>query len=274
LIFARARAIADAMLILLSPAKNMNFDEASPSLDATKPDFLKEARELAAAARALSPAKLGKLMDISPKLAELNHARFQAFRGDGKSNIQKPAALAFNGDVYLGLNAKSMTPADFAFAQDHVRILSGLYGLLRPLDAIEPYRLEMCSDLKNPRGKNLYEYWGGSLATAINKIVGAQTDKNIVNLASQEYFSAAAAEALKFPVITASFKEEKDGKLRSLQFFAKRARGLMARWAIDKRVTRAEDLKDFSIDGYKFRPKESGGRDWLFARPQPPLKGV
>lgn len=262
------------MLILLSPAKNMNFDEAPPELIATKPEFLKEARELAAAARALSPAKLGKLMDISSKLAELNHARFEAFCGDGKSNTQKPAALAFNGDVYLGLNAKTLNAGGFAYAQEHVRILSGLYGLLRPLDAIEPYRLEMGSDLKNPRGKNLYEFWGDSLANAINKIVIAQIDKSIVNLASQEYFSAVASEALKFPVITASFKEEKDGKLRSLQFFAKRARGMMARWAIDNRVTKAEELKDFSVDGYRFRSKESGARDWLFSRPQPPLKGA
>lgn len=262
------------MLILLSPAKNMNFDEPPQGLAATKPDFLKEARELADAARSLSPGKLGKLMDISAKLAELNHQRFQAFRGDGKSNTQKPAALAFNGDVYLGLNAKTMKADDFAYAQDHVRILSGLYGLLRPLDAIEPYRLEMCSDLRNPRGKNLYEFWGDSLAKAINKIVGSHDDKRIVNLASNEYFSAAAAEALKFPVVTASFKEEKDGKLRSLQFFAKRARGLMARWAIDNRVARAEDLKRFSVDGYTFRAKESGERDWLFTRPQPPAKGA
>ncbi len=260
------------MLVLLSPAKNLNFDPVPPGVVATKPEFLKEARDLAAIARALSPARLGKLMDISPKLAELNHERFQSFRGDGKSNAQKPAALAFNGDVYLGLDAKTMKAEDFAFAQGRLRILSGLYGLLRPLDAIEPYRLEMCSDLKNPHGKNLYDFWGDKLAKAINKVVAEQDDGTIVNLASTEYFSAAAADALKFPVFTASFKEEKDGKQRSLQFFAKRARGLMARWAIDKRATRAEDLKEFSIDGYKFRPKDSSERNWLFARPQPPLK--
>jgi hypothetical protein len=260
------------MLILLSPAKNLSLDGAPSGLAATKPDFLKEARELAAAARALTPARLGKLMDISAKLAALNHERFQAFRGDGKSNAQKPAALTFNGDVYLGLDARTMSAADFAFAQDHVRILSGLYGLLRPLDAIEPYRLEMGADLKNPRGRTLYDFWGDAIAKAVNKTVAAHDDKTIVNLASQEYFSAVAAEALTFPVVTASFKEEKDGKLRSLQFFAKRARGLMTRWAIDNRAARAEDLKDFSVDGYKFRPKESTERDWLFTRPQPPAK--
>ncbi|MDZ7628312.1 MAG: peroxide stress protein YaaA [Parvularculaceae bacterium] len=267
------RGMAGVMLILLSPAKNMNFDEGPPGLVATKPDFLKEAREIATVAGALPATKLGKLMDISPKLAALNHDRFQAFRGDMKANGQKPAALAFNGEVYLGLNARTMTAQDFAYAQQHLRILSGLYGLLRPLDAIEPYRLEMGSTLKTPRGKNLYAYWGDSLALAINKIAGGHEDKTVVNLASNEYFSAVAADALKFPVVTASFKEEKDGKLRSLQFFAKRARGLMARWAIDKRAERADDLKDFSVDGYKFQPKHSGERDWLFTRPQPPLKG-
>ena len=148
------------MLILISPAKNMNFDPAPYAPAATKPVFLKEAREIAGAAKELSPAKLKTLMSISDKLAALNAERFAAFRGDGKSNSQKPAALAFNGEVYLGLSAKTMTREDFAFAQGHLRILSGLYGLLRPLDAIEPYRLEMGSGLKNPRGKNLYEFWG------------------------------------------------------------------------------------------------------------------
>ncbi len=260
------------MLILLSPAKNMNFDPAPPGLGFSKPDFLKEAREIAEAARALTPAKLGKLMDISAKLAVLNHERFQAFRGDMKSNGQKQAALAFNGEVYLGLSAKTMTAEDFAFAQDHLRILSGLYGLLRPLDAIEPYRLEMGSALKNPRGKTLYVFWGDSLSKAINKIVAGHDDGALVNLASNEYFSAVDAGALKGAVVTPTFREEKNGKLRSLQFFAKRARGLMARWAIDNRVTRAADLKEFAADGYEFQPNLSSARDWFFTRPQPPLK--
>ncbi|MFN0023698.1 MAG: peroxide stress protein YaaA [Parvularculaceae bacterium] len=261
------------MLILLSPAKNLNFDPATSGLAATKPQFLKEARELASIAGALPPAKLKKLMGISDKLATLNHERFVNFRGDGKSNGQKPAALAFNGEVYLGLAAKTMSAEDFAFAQAHVRILSGLYGLLRPLDAIEPYRLEMGSSLKNPRGKNLYAWWGDTLAVALNKALASHDDQTVVNLASAEYFSAVAVGALKGTIVTPSFKEEKDGKLRSLQFFAKRARGAMARWAIDNRATRAGDLKDFSVGGYTFRPNQSDERDWLFARPQPPLKG-
>jgi cytoplasmic iron level regulating protein YaaA (DUF328/UPF0246 family) len=260
------------MLILLSPAKNMNFDPAPEALAATKPAFLKDARALAHVARELSPAKLKKLMSISDKLAELNAERFQSFRGDGKSNSQKQAALAFNGDVYLGLNASTLSADDLAFAQDHLRILSGLYGLLRPLDAIEPYRLEMGSSLKNPAGKNLYVWWDDKIAKEINKAVKAHDDKTIVNLASKEYFGAVLPDALKAPVVTPNFKEEKDGKLRSLQFFAKRARGMMARWAIENRVTNATDLKDFNVEGYKFDSKLSDETDWLFTRPQPAPK--
>ena len=264
------------MLMLLSPAKNMNFDPLPDgfAVDATKPRFLKEAREIAGAARTLSPAKLKKLMDISDKLATLNHERFQAFRGDFKANGQKPAALAFNGDVYLGLDAKTMSSDDFAFAQGALRILSGLYGLLKPLDAIEPYRLEMGSALKTTRGKSLYAFWGAEIARAIDKDLEAQAAPRVVNRASNEYFSAVAPKALKANVVTPDCKEEKDGKLRQLQFFAKRARGLMARWAIDNRIERVDDLKGFDAEGYRLQPGDSRDDVWLFARPQPPLKSA
>lgn len=261
------------MLILLSPAKNMNFDPAPGAPAATKPVFLKEAREIASVASELTPAKLKKLMSISDKLAELNHERFAAFRGDGKSNAQKPAALAFNGDVYQGLSAKTMDAEDFAFAQDHLRILSGLYGLLRPLDAIEPYRLEMGSALKTARGKTLYDFWGEAIAKEINRTLKGHKNPVVVNLASNEYFSAVDQNALDASIITPTFKDEKDDKLRALQFFAKRARGAMARWIIDRRVDDPEALKKCDADGYKFRAKESTATDWLFTRPQPPLKG-
>ncbi len=264
------------MIILLSPAKNMNFD-AAPLTErppATKPVFLKEAREIAGVARGLSPAKLKKMMSISDKLAALNAERFAAFRGDGKSNSQKPAALAFNGEVYLGLDAKTMTKDDFAFAQDHLRILSGLYGLLRPLDAIEPYRLEMGSSLKNPKGKNLYAYWGAMIAGEINKSLKDAKEKIVVNLASNEYFSAVDRAALDAEVITPSFKDEKDGKLRALQFFAKRARGSMARWIIDNRIDDAAQIRKCDADGYKYNAKGSTAADWLFTRKQPPLKNA
>lgn len=262
------------MLILLSPAKNMNFDPAPDAPPGTRPAFLKEAREIAGVAKDLSPARLKKLMSISDKLADLNHQRFLVFRGDGKSNSQKQAALAFNGEVYLGLNAKTMKAADFAFAQDHVRILSGLYGLLRPLDLIEPYRLEMGSSLKNPRGKNLYEFWGEEISKEINKTLKGHKNPVVVNLASNEYFSAVDRKTLDADVITPSFKDEKDGKLRALQFFAKRARGSMARWAIDNRAEDAAALQKSNADKYKFNAKYSTANDWLFTRPQPPLKNA
>lgn len=262
------------MLILLSPAKDLDFTAPPEGLALSKPAFLKEARTLADVARALKPLQLKKLMDISDKLAALNHQRFQSFRGDGRANGQKQAALAFAGDVYLGLDAKSLSAEALAFAQDRLRILSGLYGLLRPLDAIEPYRLEMGSALKNPGGRDLYAYWGDRIAREIQKSVNGQSDPTIVNLASAEYFKAVDRSALKAPVVTPNFREEKDGKLRSLQFFAKRARGLMARYAIERRLDRAEDLKSFDVEGYRFRADGSTATEWLFARPQPPLKST
>ncbi|HPE31854.1 MAG TPA: peroxide stress protein YaaA [Parvularculaceae bacterium] len=260
------------MLILLSPAKNLNFDPAPGAPAPTKPALLKDASELAAVAKKLSKAQIKRLMSISDKLAELNHERFQALRADGKSNGAKQAALAFNGDVYLGLDAKTMSKDDFAFAQNHLRILSGLYGLLRPLDAIEPYRLEMGSKLKNPRGANLYEFWGDRIAQEINKAAKDQKDPTIVNLASNEYFSAVDLSVLKGPLVTPTFKEEKDGQLRQLQFFAKRARGLMARWMIDNRIDNARDLKKFNVEGYRLAETSKDGASLLFVRPQPPLK--
>ncbi|MEX0644243.1 MAG: peroxide stress protein YaaA [Parvularculaceae bacterium] len=261
------------MLVLLSPAKNLNFDPVPAAPAATKPALLKEAAALAGTAKTLTPAKIGKLMGVSAKLAELNYARFQAFRADNKGET-KQAALAFNGDVYLGLNAKTMSKDDFAFAQEHLRILSGLYGLLRPLDAIQPYRLEMGSALTNARGKDLYAYWGDVLATEIDKTVNGHDDPTIVNLASHEYFNAVDAKALKAPVVAASFLDEKGGKLRSLQFFAKKARGWMARWIIDNRVDRRADLKNFKAEGYAYRAGASTETHLVFTRPQPPLKAV
>lgn len=257
------------MLIVLSPAKNLDFDPVDTTPTPTRPEFLKEARALNKVARKLAPNDLQKLMRISENLATLNHDRFRAFRGDGTSNVHKPAALAFNGDVYQGLDAASFDADDFTFAQGHLRILSGLYGLLRPLDLIEPYRLEMGSRLANPKGKNLYAYWGDALARAIDHhLENLSGDGTLINLASREYFGAIDAGALGAPVVTPVFKEEKDGTLRQLQFYAKRARGMMARWAIKNRVTRADALKAFDVDGYRFCPDGSSAQDWLFTRPQ------
>lgn len=260
------------MLILLSPAKNLAFDIEDTSPTSTTPALLKDAAELGDVTRRLSRAKLKSLMGISDKLAELNFDRFQAFRGEANAPGTRPAALAFNGDVYLGLDARTFSADDFAFAQDHIRILSGMYGLLRPLDAIEPYRLEMGSRLKTSRGRDLYTFWGDRIAREIGKSLAGKDERMVVNLASNEYFSAVDRAALGAPVVAPAFREEKDGKLRQLQFYAKRARGMMARWAVKHRITRATDLKDFDVDGYTYSPNGSDDTTWLFTRPQPPKK--
>lgn len=260
------------MLILLSPAKNMNFDDAPDAPRATKPKFLDDTGELSETTRKLSKSKIKSLMGVSDKLAELNYERFQAFAPDGESESLKQAALAFNGDVYLGFDAPSLSKDDLKFAQNHVRILSGLYGLLRPLDAIQPYRLEMGSKLKNPRGRDLYEFWGDKIAKEIDKALQSHEDKTVVNLASNEYFGAVDKDALKAPVVTPVFKDVKDGKARTLMFFAKRARGAMARWAAQNRIERADDLKGFDADGYQFKAGDSTDDLWVFSRPQPAPK--
>ena len=260
------------MLILLSPAKNMNFDPAPEAPLATKPVFMKDAGELSQVAKKLTKTKIKSLMKISDALAELNYERFQAFDPANRSKSLKQAALAFNGDVYLGLEAATMSENALAFAQDHVRILSGLYGLLRPLDAIQPYRLEMGSKLKNPRGADLYAFWGDRIAREIDRAVAGHHEPRVVNLASAEYFGAVDRKALKAPVVTPVFREEKDGEAKTVMFYAKRARGMMARWAAENRLERAEDLKAFSVGGYTFRSSASSGDEWVFSRPQLPLR--
>lgn len=260
------------MLVLLSPAKNL--DWATPPVDAprTQPAFMKETAALARLAKALSAAELKRLMDLSDKLAALNAARFQAFDPKAAPEAGKQAVLAFNGDVYQGLAAKTLTAADLAWAQDHVRILSGLYGLLRPLDAIQPYRLEMGTKLSGKHGEDLYDFWGDRLAKALDADIQAMGAGVIVNLASEEYFSAIAPKALKTPVITPTFKEIKAGQARAIFMFVKRARGRMARFIIENRITDPQALKEFNLDGYRFDPAASSAHAWTFSRPQPPAK--
>lgn len=261
------------MLILLSPAKNMNFDPIPGAPRPTQPALMAHTRLLAETAKKLTRSQVGKLMKISDQLAALNFERFQHFDPANKRNI-KSAALAFAGDVYRGLDAAGLTAEDLAFAQGRLRILSGFYGLLRPLDGVQPYRLEMGRSLKNPRGKDLYAFWGDAIAKEINKATKKLDDPTIVNLASKEYFSAAQPEQLKAPIVTPVFKEEKDGNLRQLQFFAKRARGLMARYAIQNRLERVGDLKGFGIEGYSYRKSLSSENEWIFTRPQPAKKAA
>ena len=261
------------MLTLLSPAKKMNMDPAQTALAATRPRFEPETKMLAKLAKTKTAEDLKKLMHISDNLAALNVERFQAFNLDGQSNSSKAAGLAFDGDVYWGLDAKSLSDDDLAYSQDHLRILSGLYGILRPMDAIQPYRLEMGTKFENSRGKNLYAFWKDTVAPSLTEELKSHEDSTIVNLASNEYFKAAQPKTLTNPVISAKFMEDKDGKSRPVQYYTKFARGLMARWIIQNRVDKAQGLKDFNAGGYKFDPARSTDEVLVFARPQPPKKG-
>lgn len=258
------------MLVLLSPAKQLDFEPARPELETTRPALLKRTAELSKTTAKLSRAQLRQLMDISDDLAELNVERFKAF--DPASEGGKAAALAFAGEVYRGLDAGTLKGGDLDWAQDHVRILSGLYGALRPLDAIQPYRLEMGTRLKTKKGANLYDFWGDDIAAELTRALEGHAHPVIVNLASNEYSKAARLPKMKTRVITVDFKEEKDGQLRALMVYAKKARGMMARWIIENRVEDPEALTRFAVDGYRYDAKGSKPDRLLFTRPQPPLK--
>ncbi|MEE9434468.1 MAG: peroxide stress protein YaaA [Sphingorhabdus sp.] len=260
------------MLTLLSPAKKLNLDSLDTVLEITAPRLTKHTREIAKVAKQQSATDLKRLMHISDNLAELNAGRFKAFNLDGKSNSAKPAGLTFDGDVYWGLDAKSLPEETLSFAQDHLRILSGLYGLLRPMDAIQPYRLEMGTKMANPRGKSLYDFWGSTIAENLTSDLGSHDEQTIVNLASNEYFKAVDTDALGAPVISASFLNVKDGEARSLMYHVKYARGLMARWIMENRVDRADGLKDFDADGYRLDKMASTDSQLIFSRKQPPTK--
>lgn len=253
------------LFALLSPAKKLDFAPAPDFAHPTQPALMDDAARMAAHARQLSRAALARLMDISPKLAELNFARFQAFDA---ANVHgtKPALYAFAGDVYVGFNAASLSKQDVEFAQAHIGILSGLYGLLRPLDAIQPYRLEMGAAVKNERGKDLYAFWRKPLTAHINAVTAAMSRPTIVNLASEEYWSAVDAKELQAPVIQAVFKETKGGKARVVSFFAKKARGLMARYIVQERLDDPQDLRAFDADGYRFDARASQESTLVFSR--------
>lgn len=255
------------MLMVISPAKSLDFTAPKDVLPLTTPALKPQIAELAKVTRKLTAPDLKRLMHISDALAKLNRERFQAFDSELEDGLQ--AIIAFNGDVYAGLAARELDRPALEWAQDHLRILSGLYGVLRPFDALQPYRLEMGSRLKTKRGANLYDFWGETIAQTLNAAAEGHADPTLVNLASQEYFGAVDAKALKLPVITCHFKEEKAGLLKVLGFFAKKARGRMARYVIDNRIEQSKALKAFDLDGYRFRPELSTDTDWVFARPQP-----
>ena len=252
------------MLVVISPAKklDMRVDDRAPT---TMPDFAADAGALAGVARDLSNDDLQALMSISPALAELNAKRFAEF---GTQPV-KAAALAFAGDTYQGLEAPTLDEDEMAWAQNHLRILSGLYGVLRPMDAIEPYRLEMGSRLKTEKGASLYDYWGVRLAEALNAQAKAVGSQALVNCASQEYFAAVDRDALAIPVMTPVFKDRKDGRARIVSFFAKKARGAMARHIVQNRLTDPADLKGFSAGGYRYAADAADSATMVFMRDYP-----
>ncbi|MEL7132385.1 MAG: peroxide stress protein YaaA [Pseudomonadota bacterium] len=255
------------MLVVISPAKRLDWTERD--MVTTAPAMQGDAVRLVRTARNLTLGKLKALMDLSDDLARLNRDRFRAFEDMPADNITRPAMLAFAGDTYQGLDAETLSAGDTAYAQEHLRILSGLYGLLRPLDAIQPYRLEMGSRLKTRRGASLYDYWRTDLAKALNAQAEETGSDVLVNCASQEYFGAVPETALKLRLVTPAFMEDKGRGPKIVSFFAKRARGAMARYIIQNRVTDLDGVKSFAADGYVYQPHLSTADKPVFVRPYP-----
>jgi cytoplasmic iron level regulating protein YaaA (DUF328/UPF0246 family) len=256
------------MLIVLSPAKTLDFDTPAPLQHYTQPAFLEQSQQLNQVLRGYDAAALGKLMGISEELARLNERRNHSWTLPFDPGTAKQALFAFRGDVYTGLEADSFSAADLDWAQQHLRILSGLYGLLRPLDLMQPYRLEMGTRLPNPVGKDLYAFWGASLTEALNAALAAQGDGLLVNLASEEYFSAVKPALLQGRIVTPVFKDWKNGRYKIISFYAKKARGRMAAWIIRERLQDAAGLCNFAEDGYCFDAALSSENELVFCRRQ------
>ncbi len=264
------------MLVVISPAKRLDFETPVAKnrvRTASQPDFLDEAQTLIDTLRDYTPRRLTNLMGISAPLAELNVQRYQDFSLPFTEENARPALLAFKGDVYLGLDADTLSTADLTWAQNQLRILSGLYGVLRPLDLMQAYRLEMGTKLKNARGKDLYSYWGEQVTHSLNQSFAAQpakvrkaSDNVLLNLASNEYFGAVRPGDLDGRVINVTFKDMNKGKYKVLSFFAKKARGYMTRYVITNRVTRVEQLHDFDVEGYRFNAEASSDSELVFLR--------
>jgi cytoplasmic iron level regulating protein YaaA (DUF328/UPF0246 family) len=245
------------MLIVLSPAKSLDYKTPVKVKSPTLPEFVSESAKLIADLKKMAPQDVAKLMGLSDQLAVLNVGRYRDWSKKFTDENSKPAIYAFDGDVYDGFDAKSLNPKAIDFAQKHVRILSGLYGALRPLDLMQPYRLEMGTALKNARGKDLYAFWGGRVTESLKKVLDEQKKPFLLNLASEEYFKVLQPKELGCPVISPVFQDAKDGKYKIISFYAKRARGLMARYVVENRITDPADLKGFNLDGYKYYAAES-----------------
>ncbi len=257
------------MIITLSPSKGQDFEQAGLSKKYSQPADLNDSERLIKELKKINREKLQQLMSISENIAQLNVARFQSFKTPFTRKNAKQALFAFKGDVYGGFDLAAFSDDDYAYAQDHLRILSGLYGCLRPLDLIQPYRLEMKTKLKNERGDNLYQFWGDRITESLNKELKKQQQAVLINLASNEYFKSVKPKLLAGRLLNITFKETKNGKTRVVAIFAKRARGLMADYIIRHRIEQPEQLKAFDLAGYQFNESLSDDRQWTFERPQP-----
>ncbi len=254
------------MLILISPAKTLDYQSPLATQRYTQPVLLDHSQQLIDVARQLSAPQIKTLMGISDKLADLNATRFHDWQPDFTPDNARQAILAFKGDVYAGMQAETFSEDDFTFAQQHLRMLSGLYGVLRPLDLMQPYRLEMGIRLQNPKGSDLYQFWGETITTTLNEALAAQGDNIIVNLASDEYFRAVKPKLLAGEIIKPVFLDEKNGTFKVISFYAKKARGLMSRYIIENRLTTPDQLKAFDVDGYVFDEEASQKNELVFKR--------
>ena len=254
------------MLMVISPAKTLDFDTPPTTKRYTQPQFLDHSQELISQLRDLTPAQIGELMHLSDKLSGLNAARFGSWNPAFTPENAKQALLAFKGDVYTGFDADTLSAADLTYAQKHLRMLSGLYGLLRPLDLMQPYRLEMGTKLANARGKDLYAFWGDRISEWLNEALKEQGDDVLLNLASNEYFSAVKRPALNARVIETEFRDQKNGQYKIISFYAKKARGMMARFVISERISTPKDLMQFDAHGYRYSKEQSSPDKLIFLR--------
>ena len=254
------------MLIVVSPAKTLDYESPLAIEKSTQPELTEYSKQLIEVCRKLSPADIASLMKVSDKIADLNVGRFQEWSETFSKDNSRQAILAFKGDVYTGLDAQSFDEQDFDYAQNHLRMLSGLYGVLRPLDLMQPYRLEMGTKLANDKGSNLYHFWGNTITESLNDTIAQQGEGTLVNLASNEYFKAVKTKNLTASVITPIFKDCKNGQYKVISFFAKKARGMMARYIIKNRISDAAQLKNFDVAGYYFALEESTSSEFVFKR--------
>ncbi|NHB92362.1 peroxide stress protein YaaA [Photorhabdus cinerea] len=256
------------MLITISPAKTLDYESPLATEKYSQPALLGQSEQLISICRKLTPTQIASLMGISDKLAGLNAARFGEWHADFTPENARQAILAFKGDVYTGMQAEDFSDKDFDFAQDHLRILSGLYGVLRPLDLMQPYRLEMGIKLENKRGRDLYSFWGDLITEKLNEALEQQGDNVLVNLASDEYFKSVNTKKLAGKIIKPVFLDEKNGKYKIISFYAKKARGLISRFIIQNQLTQIDRLVEFNLDGYVFDESLSKGNELVFKRPE------